>query len=138
MLLVDTNVLSEFRKINAGKGDPKVKWWAMRVDASTLFISVVTILELQLGTELMERRDATQGAILRGALDQVLDAFSGRMLSIDLPIARRCASLHAENPRPYRDSLIAATALVHRMTVVTRDAEHFATMKAPVFNPWEA
>ena len=137
MLLVDTNLLSELRKINAGKGDPQVKLWAKRVDANMLFVSVLTILELQVGTELMERRDAAQGAILRGALAQVLDAFGGRILPVDLPVARRCASLHAQNPRPYRDSLIAATALVHRMTIVTRNIEHFAAMDAPVFNPWE-
>jgi predicted nucleic acid-binding protein len=138
MLLLDTNVLSELRKINVGKGDARVKTWAEHVDPNTLFISVVSVLELQVGTELMERRDARQGAALRFALEQqVLPAFAGRVLSIDLAVTRRCASLHVPDPRPYRDSFIAATALVHGMTVVTRNCAHFVAMDVAVFNPWQ-
>ncbi len=137
MFLLDTNVLSEFRKINSGKGDLRVKAWAQNVDAGTLFISVISVFELQVGTELMERRDKLQGSTLRSSLEnQTLQAFDGRILPIDLAIARRAASLHVPDPRPYRDALIAATALVHRMTVVTRDTDHFAPMRASVFNPW--
>lgn len=100
-------------------------------------MSAVTVLELELGVLLMERRDPAQGAILRAWLDgQVTRRFAGRVLAIDEAVARLCARLHAATPRADRDALIAATALVHGMTVVTRNTADFAGTGAAVLNPW--
>jgi predicted nucleic acid-binding protein len=137
MYLLDTNVISELRKAKSGKANKKVKAWANSVSATSMFLSAVTILELETGILLIERRDATQGAMLRTWLDShVLPAFSGRILAIDTAVALRCAELHVPDPRAYRDTLIAATALVHGMTVVTRNVVDFENIGVEIFNPW--
>jgi len=139
MYLLDTNVVSELRKIRNGRADPHVKAWSDDQSVETTFLSVITIMELEQGTLLMERRDPGQGARLREWLDgQIQREFDGRVLLIDTQIAKRCAALHVPDPCSYRDSLIAATALVHSMTVVTRNVSHFARCGVKVFNPWEA
>jgi len=120
--LLDTNVVSELRRAKAGKADPRVTAWAESVPVASLFLSVITMLELEMGVLLIERRDPAQGAVLRAWLDgQVLPAFSGRILAVDTAVARRCAKLHVPDPRSERDALIAATALTHGLTVVTRN-----------------
>ncbi len=137
MFLLDTNVVSELRKARAGKADPKVAAWAAEVPAGTLFLSAITVHELELGTLLVERRDPAQGEILRTWLDDhVLPAFADRILPVDTTVARRSAALHVPDPRPIRDALIAATALVHGLTVVTRNVSDFASTRAKVVNPW--
>ena len=137
MYVVDTNVISELRKAKHGKADKNLTAWAARVPASTLFLSVITILELETGTLLVERRDKTQGAVLRAWLDNhVLRAFSGRILAVDTAVAQRCAKLHVPHPRADRDALIAATALVHGMTVVTRNVADFEPTGVETLNPW--
>jgi predicted nucleic acid-binding protein len=137
MYLLDTNVVSELRKVRAGKADPNVARWADRVDASELYLSVITVQELEIGVLLVERRDPVQGAMLRSWLnDHVLPAFAGRILPVDTVVALRSARLHVPDPHPVRDGLIAATALVHGMTVVTRNVEDFAGAGAKVLNPW--
>lgn len=138
MYLLDTNVVSELRKINAGRADGGVASWAASVDASTLFLSVISIQELQIGIFRIERRDAAQGAILQRWFDsRVLPAFEGRILSVDLAVASRNAALHVPDARPLADSLIAATALVHGLTVVTRNVRDFSLTGVPVLNPWQ-
>lgn len=135
MYLIDTNVLSELRRRE--RTHPKVAAWADSVPASDLYLSVITILEIEAGTLLLSRRDAAQGAVLRAWInDKVLPAFAGRILDIDTKVAQRCASLHVPDPRAERDALIAATALVHRMRVVTRNAGDFLPMGVDVLNPW--
>jgi hypothetical protein len=137
MFLLDTNVISELRKGASGKANTKVLTWANEVSTSSLFISVITVLELELGVLLAERRDPPQGAILREWLDNhVIPAFKDRILNVDMTIAQRCAALHVPDPRSNRDSLIAATALVHGMTVVTRNEKDFGGTKVPLINPW--
>lgn len=139
MFVLDTNVVSELRKAKSGKADPNVTAWAAGVPTAALFISAITILEVETGVLLVQRRDPTQGALLRAWLDQhVLPAFSGRVLPVDTAVAQRCAALHVPDPRSERDALIAATAMVHGMTVVTRNVADFAATGAPVLNPWDA
>jgi predicted nucleic acid-binding protein len=139
MYLLDTNVVSELRKAKAGKADKNVKAWADSVSATSLYLSSITILELETGILSIERRDPKQGALLRTWFDgHVLPAFSGRILAIDVAVALRCAKLHVPDPRADRDSLIAATALVHGMTVVTRNVADFELTGVEIFNPWQA
>jgi len=137
MYLLDTNVISELRKVHAGKADARVAAWADSVDTPDLFLSAITILELEIGVLLAERRDPTQGAMLRAWLDRhVVPAFAGRVLPVDTATALRSARLHAPDPRPLRDTFIAATALVHRMTVVTRNVPDFESSGVPILDPW--
>lgn len=138
MYVLDTNVLSELRKVRLGKADANVAAWAERVDAADLFVSVITIMELELGVLSIERKDAPQGALLCSWLEQhVLPEFSGRTLPIDTAVAQRCARLHIPDKRGERDALIAATALVHDMAVVTRNAADFQPTGVSIVNPWE-
>ncbi|WP_372157562.1 type II toxin-antitoxin system VapC family toxin [Xanthomonas campestris pv. fici] len=138
MYVLDTTVLSELRKVRLGKADANVAAWAERVDAADLFVSVITVMELELGVLSIERKDTTQGAMLRSWLEQhVLPEFSGRTLPIDSAVAQRCARLHVPDKRGERDALIAATALVHGMAVVTRSAADFQTTGVTVVDPWE-
>ncbi|MFT0849621.1 type II toxin-antitoxin system VapC family toxin [Achromobacter sp. F4_2707] len=138
MYVLDTNVLSELRKVRSGKAHANVAAWAESVDASHLFVSVITILELELGVLSIERKDPAQGAALRAWLDlQVLPEFSERTLVIDTSVAQRCARLHVPDKRAERDALIAATALVHGMSVVTRNVADFQATGVPLINPWE-
>jgi hypothetical protein len=139
MYLLDTNAASELRKVDVGTADPHVKAWSDNLDAEAAFLSVITVLELEQGTLLMERRDSRQGAMLRAWLEnRILPQFEGRILSVDLLVAQRCATLHVPDPKDDRDSLIAATALVHGMTVVTRNVSDFASCGVKILNPWEA
>lgn len=139
MFVLDTNVVSELRKVRVGKADLNVAAWVESVDAAELFVSAITIMELELGVLSIERKDATQGAMLRSWLEQrVLPEFSGRTLSIDTAVAQRCARLHVPDKRGERDALIAATALVHGMTVVTRNMADFEPTGVALLNPWEA
>lgn len=138
MYILDTNVISELRKAGTRAANAHVLAWSKRVDPQSLYLSAVTVMELEIGIQLMERRDRRQGARLRAWMtDQVLPAFSMRILAVDSAVAMRCAALHVPDPRPYRDSLIAATALLHGMTVVTRDLDHFAPTGAALLNPWQ-
>jgi toxin FitB len=137
MFLLDTNVLSELR--NPRRANPNVRAWAEGAREAELFISVVTMLELERGVLLIERRDHQQGAALRAWLEgKVVAAFHQRTLPIDTAVARRCAALHVPDPRPERDALIAATALIHGMTIVTRNESDFQSTGAGLFNPWAA
>lgn len=137
MFLLDTNVVSELRKIRSGKADRHVAAWADSVEASDLYLSAIIVQELEIGVLLAERRDPSQGALLRAWLNgHVLPAFSGRILSVDTAVAQRSARLHVPAPRPVRDGLIAATALVHGMTVVTRNVVDFESTGVSILNPW--
>jgi predicted nucleic acid-binding protein len=138
MFLLDTNIVSELRKVQTGKADPHVAQWTKSVDAADLFISAISIYELEKGTLLAERKDPPQGAVFRRWLNvQVLPAFDGRIVPVDAAVALRSALLSVPDPRPLHDGLIAATALVHGMTVVTRNVEDFAPTGVRLLNPWE-
>ena len=138
MLLLDTNVVSELRKARAGKADSHVAAWGRTVPGASLYLSVIVVQELEIGTLQIERRDPAQGALLRAWLEKhVLSSFADRILPVDTIVARRSAALHVPDPRPYRDSLIAATALVHGMTLVTRNVADFTPTGVALLNPWE-
>ncbi len=137
MFLLDTNVVSELRKVRQGRADPSVVRWAQKQQPTELYLSVITIQELEIGVLLAERKEPVQGALLRHWLnEQVLPAFDGRILPVDLGVAQKSAALHVPDPKPIRDGLIAATALQHGMTVVTRNVEDFKNTGAALLNPW--
>ncbi len=137
MFILDTNVVSELRKVRLGKADERVARWADSVAATDLYLSAITIQELEIGVLLVERRDPAQGAMFRAWLNShVLPAFAGRVLPVDMAVAQRSARLHVPDPRPIRDGLIAATALVHGMTIVTRNVDDFEPSGVLLLNPW--
>ena len=138
MFVLDTNVVSELRKVRLGRADANVAQWADSVNAEDLYLSVITVQELEIGVLLAERRDPAQGAVFRTWLNShVLPAFEGRILPVDAAVALRSARQHVPNPRPVRDSLIAATAQVHGMTVVTRNLADFEGTGVAMLNPWD-
>jgi predicted nucleic acid-binding protein len=135
MYLLDTNVISELRRLR--KMNPKVADWARQVHSSDLFLSAITIFEVEIGALRLIRRDPAQGATLRAWIDEyVLPVFGARILPVNAAVALRCAQLHVPDPKAERDALIGATALVHGMSVVTRNVGDFARMGVAVVNPW--
>lgn len=135
-ILLDTNVISEFRK--SGNADRNVMAWAAGLREDDIFLSVISVFEIQLGALRIARRDDRQGMMLRSWIDdRILARFHGRILPVDVAVALRCAELHVPNPRPERDALIAATALVHEMTLATRNTADFNGTGVPLLNPWD-
>lgn len=135
MFLLDTNVVSELRKV--GKSHPRVRRWFAARDVDQLFLSVIAVEELDIGIRRLERRDAAQGLVLRRWFDErVLKTFADRVLPITLATVRISSALHVPDPAPIRDALIAATALEHGLTVVTRNVDDFARTDVAVVDPW--
>lgn len=136
--LLDTNLVSELRKVRAGKANRGVAEWSSTVPSGHMFLSAITLHELEHGVLLAERSDPDKGSILRRWLDgSVTPAFAGRVLPVDETVARRAAALHVPDPAPFRDALIGATALVHRMAVVTRNVTDFKRFDGlSVVDPW--
>ncbi len=136
--LLDTNVVSEMRKARTERINPQVAQWLKKQAPASLYLSVITILEIESGVLRLARRDQKQAAMFRTWIDTlIVPQFTGRIVSINHETARRCAPLHVPNPRPERDAWIGATALLHGMTVVTRNVKDFEPMGVPVLNPWE-
>jgi predicted nucleic acid-binding protein len=128
MYLLDTNVISELRKGGTSRMDPNVRDWAKSVSTSTLYLSAISILELEIGILLLERRDRSQGAVLRAWMEgHVLTTFEGRILAVDTSVARRCATFHVPSPRS-----------VHGMSVVTRNVSDFKPTGVAFVNPWNS
>lgn len=139
MYLLDTNVVSESRKLATGRIDQKVKRWLEAVETTPSYVSAMTVFELERGTLLLERRDAAQGKLFRRWLKEVvLPTFDGRILPMNAEVATQCALLHVPDPASDRDSWIAATALVHNLTVVTRNVPDFERTGVKLINPWIA
>ncbi|QDP02779.1 type II toxin-antitoxin system VapC family toxin [Thalassotalea sp. PS06] len=139
MYLLDTNVISELRKASANKADVNLVNWATKQSVGTLFVSAVSILEIEMGVLLKERKDPAQGTMLRTWLNShVLTAFSDRILPLDTSVALQCAKFHVPNPKSERDAMIGATAQVHGMTLVTRNTKDFQHMGIELLNPWQA
>lgn len=137
MYLIDTNVLSALRR--ADKADPIFKVWVEATPPDAMYLSVLSIYEVKLGALRVARRDPRQGSDLNRWIDKfVLNAFVGRIFDVSTSISLRCAELHAPDPRPVTDSLIAATALEHKLIVATRNVADFLPMGVRVLNPWQA
>ena len=138
--LIDTNVLSEYSK--PGGPDPGVKHWLETTSRQLQYVSVMTLAEIQKGIELLvasKRRFELE----KWLANDLTAWFSGRVLPVDLLVASRWASLVAQGsrtgrPLPTVDSLIAATALVHELTIVTRNTKDFTGSGAITINPWHA
>ena len=138
MYLLDTNVVSELRRAKSGKADKQVIAWAQSIPGTQFYLSAISVLELELGVLLIERRDPPQGTMIRTWLEkQVLPAFADRIIPIDVAVAKRCASLHVPDPCSERDALIAASALVHSLIVVTGNVNDFSSTGVTLLNPWE-
>ncbi|MFT3969501.1 MAG: type II toxin-antitoxin system VapC family toxin [Micropruina sp.] len=134
--LLDTNVVSELRK-SKRRADPGVRSWVAARVVSDLYLSVITVLEVEVGIARLARHDPAQASRLQAWLDdELLQAFSRRILAVDIPVARYAARLHVPDPRPKRDALITATAAVHGLTVVTRNVKDFDSLGVAVVNPW--
>lgn len=132
--LLDTNVLSDLYRKNAA-----VVAWVRRHPDEDFAISTITLFELERGVLRLERRDPRQAAPLRQWLEgQVLQDFDGTTLPVDSAVAARAARLYVPDPVPLNDCYIAATALVHGLTVVTRNVADFERTGVPVVDPHEA
>ncbi len=139
MYLLDTNVVSELRKAGTGRADEAVLSWAAAADPDSLHLSVITLMEIEIGILRVERRDSGQGKALRRWFEgQVLTSFAGRILPVDEQVAIRCAQLVVPDPKADRDALIAATAGVHDLTVVTRNTTDFEATGVRLLNPWSS
>lgn len=137
MYLIDTNIISELRKLKWGRADPAVAAWAQAMPPALAFYSVISLMELEMGVLRMERRDAAQGRSLRHWLvNDIRPSMGEHLLAVTESIVLRCAALHVPDPKPERDALIAATALVHGLTVVTRNIADFTGCGVPLINPF--
>jgi predicted nucleic acid-binding protein len=138
MMLLDTNIISELRKVRSGRAAPAVVRWESTVSATELMLSVITIQEIEIGILRLARKDPRQAAVLREWLTQhVLATFRDRILPVTTEVALRCATLLIDDDRSCEDALIAATAFVHNMPIVTRNVDDFADTGVRVINPWE-
>ena len=136
MFLLDTNVISELRRPE--RANRNVVAWAGSIPLASFFLSAISILEIEIGALRLARKDPTQGAVFRAWIDgQILTRFEGRILPVDIGVAQRCARFHVPDPRSERDALIAATALVHGLTMVTRNTADFASAGVGLLNPWD-
>ena len=134
MYLLDTDVVWALRDGSAGRADPALVSWAGTISPTSLFVSVITMMELDGGGARAERRDKAAGAAIRSWIEErVRPAFAGRILPIDAAVAARFAALGYPDPR---DGLLAATALEHGTTLVTRDARTFKLGRVRTLNPW--
>jgi toxin FitB len=139
MYLLDTNIISESRKLGSTRIDRNAARWFAQVDVESTFISAMTLFELERGVRQIERRDAQQGVVLRRWLsDQIMTTYEQRTLPLSRAVALICASLHIPDPKSERDAWIAATAIDAGLTVVSRNVSDFANMGVRVINPFEA
>lgn len=137
-LLLDTNVISELRKVAAGQADERFAAWSRQTDITDCWLSVVNIQELEIGVRLVERRDKKSGAVLRDWLEQqVLARFRDRILPVDPAVVRHSARYNVPDPAPVRDALIVATAAVNGLAVATRNLADFRRSGIELINPWE-
>jgi len=136
MFLVDTNVISEARK--GGRADPGVKTFWASSDPAELYIPVQTIGEIRRGLEnIRQRGDASQARKLEAWLNTIVEEYSDRILDFDLDCAQIWGKLMSPNPQHAVDKQIAAIALIHDLTVVTRNVDDFTGLGARLLNPFQ-
>ena len=139
MYLLDTNIISEMRKVKQDKADKNVLACLESVNGNLFYTSAVVMMELERGVLRMERKDPAQGRSLRLWLDETTrEIFAGRILPIDEHTAAICARLHIPDPAPENDAWIAASAIQHGLTLVTRNTADFAAGGARLLNPFDA
>lgn len=137
MYLLDTNVISEIRKVNAGKANAGVTQWTKKTSQSLMYVSVISLMEIEQGILRLERKDTVQACLLKDWFHNiVLPSFDNNVVNIDKNIALTCATLHVPDQKPANDSLIAATALIHDLTLVTRNTKDFEQTGVKLFNPF--
>jgi len=132
--LLDTNVISELRKKE--RCAPKVNAWARTVPTNQDFLSVLVIGELRRGTALKRRRDPVFADALEKWIAQLTQVYGERILPVTLEVAETWGKLSAVRPIPPEDGLIAATALVHGLTLVTRNVKDVKGLGVSLLNPW--
>ena len=133
--LLDTNVISEVRK--GLRCDPNVSKWYAGLEESQLYLSVLTIGEIRRGIELKGRRDVPQAKALDAWLEEVMERFSTRILTVDARVADTWGQLYAIRPVPVVDGILAATAMVHDLTLVTRNVSDVAGLGVQTLNPFD-
>ena len=133
--LIDTNIISEVRK--GRRCDPNVASWYEKIEDASLYLSVLVIGEIREGIERVRSKDNAQANALEKWLLAVEKAFGERILPIDRAVAHEWGRLNASRPLPVIDSLLAATANIHRMTLVTRNTADMADLNVHVLNPFE-
>jgi predicted nucleic acid-binding protein len=116
---------------------PKLREWSESTDFSNAHISVISVEEIELGILLKARKDEVQAKYLRRWFNDLLDTFQGRIIPIDAEVAIKTASLHVERTRPANDARIAATALTHRLALVSRNVTHFTDLGLTLINPYD-
>ncbi|WP_281838819.1 type II toxin-antitoxin system VapC family toxin [Cardiobacterium hominis] len=138
MYLLDTNIISELKKLDSGKIHPQVQRWAYSINLMQTKISVVSITEIRTGILSLARKDQAQAASLDNWFtNRLLPAYRTRTLSVDTEVALICAQLHIPAKRPINDAYIAATAIAHNLTPVTRNVRDFQGLPLMLENPFE-
>ena len=138
MYLLDTNIISELKKLDSGKIHPQVQRWAYSINLMQTKISVVSIIEIRTGILSLARKDQAQAASLDNWFtNRLLPAYRTRTLSVDTEVALICAQLHIPTKRPINDAYIAATAIAHNLTLVTRNVRDFQGLPLILENPFE-
>lgn len=139
MYLLDTNIISEMRKVKSGKANPNLTAWLAQQDSNSFYTSAVVMMELERGILGIERKDPQQGRALRAWFDSMAAALlAGRVLPINETTAAICAKLHIPDRSPENDAWIAATARQYGLTLATRNTKDFEPMGIRLCNPFEA
>ncbi len=134
--LIDTNIISEVRK--GGRCDPNVAAWWSRLAEDDLWLSSLVLGEIRKGVELARRQDSQQAEALEAWLADVMSGFGNRVLPVDAAVAEQWGRMSAIRPVPVVDALLAATARVNGLTLVTRNVADVAGLDVDVLNPFEA
>lgn len=136
MYVLDTNLVSEIRKVPAKK-NPAVQRWLEQQYSDQLFITSITVYELEVGVQRLARKDSAQATLIGDWLHgTLLPGFEGRVLDLDLESSLIAATYQVPDPRPSADCFIAAITQRHHMKLVTRNTKDFLAMNIPLINPW--
>ena len=138
MYLLDTNIISELKKLDSGKIHPQVQRWAYSINLMQTKISVVSITEIRTGILSLARKDQAQAASLDNWFtNRLLPAYRTKTLPVDAKVALIYAQLNVPNKRPINDAYIAATAIAHKLKLVTRNIQDFQGIPITLENPFE-